>query len=493
MLRFHVRASSGPRRPVWPEYTPPARSTPFSPRPPLRQLIVAVDAEVLADVDEDALSPLSLLAGLLTHPYVSVLRFAERGPPGHVPRRRHELMGEYVPGWIVLGEPAPDHQPVITGTEAGIHRGGIMGNGADVAEADTDNPAYAELGEADARARRRADAIAVQAALTARADLFLTRRAYLHALTWDLAGGVLIATPEDSLPLVGLYLRSQGEFVVYRSIDGGATSTFNRGLFYWVGTRELLPAGWRWFSACVRASSKDDSLVYLAQSVFQRVQRALLARDGALRALNAEPTNDTAEEALANLDIIVLELMGAVDATARVAHRALQLPGSERAAAWHRPGSWRRALVNASPELAAATAEGSRLASVLQILSRLRNSIHGAALDALSVQSDASRREKTLVGLPHDDAMALVAAMDAIDGPGAWSVQELIPDRFHVEPGTLIERVVIETVGVLNELMSLTPVEQLPGSHLAEGHGGPPDDHVFGEANRLSIRWQLGF
>jgi len=492
MLRFKVRESPPGATPVWPEFKPRSSATPFSPRPPLRQLVVAIDADVLAEADESALTPVTLLCGLLTHPYFRLLRYADDGPPPDAPRLSHERLGELVPDWIVLGEPQPDHLPVAVATQTSVRRGGIIGNGTEVAEADVENPAYADLQEDHARARRRADAIALQAAGVAHADLFVTRRPYLHELSWDLARGVLVATPEDALPLVGLYFRTQGEFVVYRSLDGGATDTFNRGLYYWVGTRELLPAGWRWFTACVQAASQDESIVYLAQSVLQRVQRALEARDEALRALNQEPNNDTAEQALASLDVILLELMGAVDATARIAHRALGLALSERAAAWHRSGRWRDALTAAAPELAAATQEGTRGDAVLQILSRLRNSVHGAALDAVGVSTRPRQREKTLVGLPHDDAQVVLQGMDAVGGPDAWSVEELIPDRFHVDPGVLIERVLVETLAVLNELMSLTPVENLAGTDLSDHQGSPPDDDVFAEHNRLSIRWQLG-
>jgi hypothetical protein len=492
MLRFKVRESAPGAMVVWPDFKPGPDSTPFSPRPPLRQLVVAVDADVLAEAKGGALTPVTLLCGLLTHPHFRLLRYADGGPPADVPRRSSERLGEVVPDWIVVGEPQVDHLPVEVASQTSVRRGAIIGNGTDVAEADVENPAYAALDNQQARARRRADAVAIQAVGVAHADVFVTRRPYLHALGWDLARGVVVAAPQDALPLVGLYLRTQGEFVVRRGLDGRWTDTFNRGLYYWVGTRELLPSGWRWFSACVQASSEDESIVYLAQSAFQRVQRALEARDNALRALNQEPNNDTAKQALVSLDVVLLELMGAVDATARVAHRALGLPLSERAAAWHRRGPWRKALAAAAPRLAAVTDPGTRGVAVLQILSGLRNSVHGAALNAVGVQAITTRRKRTLVGLPHDDAQVVLRAMDAVGGRRAWSVEEVIADRFHVDPGVLVERVLMETITVLNELMSLTPVEKLANVNLS-GHQGPPlDDHVFAEHNRLSIRWQLG-
>ena len=132
-------------------------------------------------------------------------------------------------------------------------------------------------------------------------------------------------TIEDALTVIGLYLRSQGSFVISRHPAGRGTHNMNRGLYYWVGTRELLPSAWRWFSACVQYSTRvgDNSLLLLGQSVLQRVQRALQVRDEVHVALNKPQDNDTADDALSSLDVALLLLMGAVDATARVVHAVL--------------------------------------------------------------------------------------------------------------------------------------------------------------------------
>jgi hypothetical protein len=292
---------------------------------------------------------------------------------------------------------------------------------------------------------------------------------------------------------VSLYLRAQGEFITYCSLDGTATDQVNKGLFYWVGTRELLPEGWRWFSACVQASDADDTLIYLGQSAFQRVQRALQARDAAHRALNQPQNNDTATEALANLDLVLLGLMAAIDVTARIAHRVLDLSGSEYDAGWQR-GSWLRKVKREAPRLAGHVATDTAGGRTLLVLRLLRNSIHGAALDPLAVSQSSGRREETLVGLPHTDADQLLHAMDSLDGRDAWGVRELIPHRAHADPGVLMDRLFVGALELINELMRLTPVERLNGADLEDGADGPPDDdHIFDSWTRQSIRWQLGF
>lgn len=493
MLRLRPPTSTVPRRHDWPTFSPSEPSTAFSPRPPLRRLVVVVDNELLAGVDDGSADEMRLLGGLLSHPYLQLLRYHDEGPSEEVPRRTHEVSGEFVPGWIVVGDPTTDHLPVVVTDNEGtrVVRGGIIGNATRVAATDTGSDSYSELAAADSAARRRADALAIQAAAVAEADVFITERPYLHRVTWDLAGGILVAAPHEVLPLISLYLRAQGVFITYRSVDGRATDAATSGLFYWVGTRELLPAGWRWFTACVQHGAGDDAFIYLGQSVFQRVQRALQARDAAHCALNQPPNNDTASEALNNLDLVLLGLMAALDVTARVAHRSLALCGSERAAAWQRE-RWLRRVNEAEPELAAVVAAGSRGAHTLTILNALRNSIHGAALDALSVGSSIGRRADTLVGLPHAEAEELVSAMDELGGRELFGVRQLLPDRIHADPGLLLDALFSRALELLDELMRLTPVERLEGVSIAPEHHHPPSGGGFDEWSRTSIRWQLG-
>jgi hypothetical protein len=358
VLRFEATPyASGTRHDAWPSFSLSEASTVFSPRPPLRNLTAVVDYELLQALDEESLNERSVLGGLLSHPYITLYRFSDHGPPPEVDRATSRGHGEYAPGWIEVREPAADHVPVLCSPTAGrITWAALTGNGAEVAASDAGSGAYANLAADEAAAQRRADATAVQSAALAKADIFITERAYLHSLTWPLARGIVIATPEQALPLVSLYLRRQGGFFVYRSFDGTATDEVNQGLFYLVGTRGLLPAGWRWFRACVQHGHQDDLIIYLGQSLFQRVQRALQARDAAHWALNQPQTHDTADEALGNLDLVLLGLMAAIDVTARVAHRALGLHGSERRAAWQRE-SWLREVGAAAPELAAVVAQ----------------------------------------------------------------------------------------------------------------------------------------
>jgi hypothetical protein len=257
----------------------------------------------------------------------------------------------------------------------------------------------------------------------------------------------------------------------------------------------LLPSAWRWFSACVQHSSavEDDGLLLLGQSVLQRAQRALQVRDEVHVALNRPPDNDTADQALSSLDVVLLLLMGAIDASARVVHAVLGIAGGAHMAGWQRE-RWLADVSTAAPPLGALFQTGTDDAHALTILRLLRNSIHGQALPALTV-GQGRWRDRTLVGLPASQQADLLAGFAALGGDAAWGVEQLIPGRMHAAPGILLEQLLPRVLRMLNAIMDTTPVEQLSGVSLGPGDLQPPvgaHSEPFHELNRQSIRWQLG-
>ena len=151
------------------------------------------------------------------------------------------------------------------------------------------------MSSAEAGARRSADALAACVAQQLKADLFVTSREYLHRVTWPLGRGVTYCRPGGALALVSLYLRGQGEFLVWKDSGSASSASFNKGLFYWVGARELLPAGWRWFSACVDHSYPPGPAQGAGElgrpwrrRLSARHPTVLQARDDLLRAVNRE-------------------------------------------------------------------------------------------------------------------------------------------------------------------------------------------------------------
>lgn len=497
--RLKLAQHTRPGRSSWPSFDRRQATPLFLGRAPFRKLVVLLDSVVLDALDESVWSKEWLLAGLLTLDLVECLRYADDGPPADAPTENFEPLGERVLGWAVLGPEEPGgllgHRSVRWSVGGRTADGALIGDVPAAAAGDDRTDAYRDLEPEVASERRRADALAAKVAETIGADIFITERDYLHNVTWNLADGVSYLHLDDALTVIGLYLRSQGSFIVSRDPAGRGTHTMNRGLYYWVGTRELLPSAWRWFSACVQYSTGigDNSLLLLGQSVLQRVQRALQVRDEVNIALNRPQDNDTADHALSSLDVALLLLMGAVDATARVVHEVLGIDGGAYKAAWQSK-SWLANVATAAPPLGALFEAGTDEAHALTILRLLRNAIHGEALPALAV-GQGRRRDRTLVGLPASQQAELLAAFAALSGETAWGVEDRIPGRMHADPGILLEELLPRVLQMLNKIMDATPVEQLSGVSLEPEDSDPPTEghsEPFHELNRQSLRWQLG-
>jgi hypothetical protein len=235
----------------------------------------------------------------------------------------------------------------------------------------------------------------------------------------------------------------------------------------------------------------------LSGSLLQRVDRALETRDEIHLALNQSQDHDTQESALSNLDLVLVLLMAAVDVAARVAHRVLGVPSDEYRAAWQKP-RWRDQIRNSAPSLAAVVDPGSRGEAVLTILRLLRNSVHGAALQGMTFQSGLRKRENFVV-LPEVDRDPVRLAMDRMGGLEAWGVGTPWRDQLVLDAAVFADRLMIEVVAFLNDLMRQTPVEKLPHAALKDVDRAPPAGKPGRDISdeyapwiRRSIRWQLG-
>ena len=468
----------------------------FEPQQPLRPIRILIDADLCEG--EPDWSKRGLLGGLLTHELVRLYRFAHDGPPVSVPRLESPTPGEWVKGWVVLGQVHPEYQAqdLHWVDDGGLARGAIAGNAPDAAACDEGSESYSDLEPVEATRRRRADATAAQVAEAIQADVFITDRPYLHSLTWSLASNVTFLSSDAVLPFLSLYLRTQWQFLIWKGQTGRAT--VNRGLFYEIGTVASLPAVWRWSTACAQHDRFRGAglLAYLSQAATKRVGRALELRDHVHRAMNRPQDNDVADDALLAFDSAILFLMGALDAVARVAHATLGLSGSAHAAGWQRR-DWRKRVAREAPELAALVAPGSHGGAVVEILTALRNTVHSAGLSSVGASTTRAERQRTLIdltsGLSGDDLRDVFAAMDVLDGHGAWGIETLVPGRVFVDPGHLLEQVVVPTLRLLDGLMAETPVERLPGVALSGADCRPPEGRgAFDERHRESVLWQLG-
>jgi hypothetical protein len=474
------------RTPEWPggpqPHTYPSEAL-FEMRPPLRKLVVLADAELLAAPDDLALSPTVLLTGLLTHPYIKLLRYRDAGPHADAPRN-----GDTAEGWAEL-LPPDDHegrdlvyahaseQPVCTS---------VYGTRAEYSRGDTAPAAYRDRGDEAAADQREHDALAAEIAVAVNADLFVTERPYLFETRWPVAQGVTLCPIAKALAVVGLYLRSQDEFVLWHAADGSGKLMTNEWLYYQIGAVELLPELGRWPSARAQLKSADarETLNGLDDALLQRVQRSLRTRDGFYRAYNLPRQRDAVRTMLVELDALLVLLMGAVDASARFIHVLLGLPADDKhQAGWQREG-WRKKIAKENATLADLFRPNTPLADTLIILARLRNTVHGEMIRATMRQSLRSR--DAVIRLPHEDGQKVLDAMGALGDREAWGVRTIADGSEVVDPGLFVERLFPRVLTLLDAVM-----EQTPGGGGPRPQGQGP--RWYNQRNRLSIRWQLGF
>jgi hypothetical protein len=157
---------------------------------------------------------------------------------------------------------------------------------------------------------------------------------------------------------------------------------------------------------------------------------------------------------------------------------------------WRKKTGWRVRLQQASPELHAAMSPGSSHAQAHEVLSLLRNSIHGEALNTLPVKRGSRTPIEHLLVLPPADRRKLKPLLTQLGGLERWGYEDL-PGRYACVKAELVtEQLLPRGVRALDKLMSLTPVEELPGLPPdAELETGPPEDKAqWSEDMRHRIR-----
>jgi hypothetical protein len=498
-----ARSSPGVRRtPEWPEWPPPHRQLSdalFEPRPRFRILSVLADADLLAEPDDRTLSPKLILAGLLAHRHVRLLRYGDDGPFPGVPHRQYgppEAGLAVAAGWAELLPPAGKEGRGVLHTEAaGPVLSAVWGKRAEYARGDITPTAYRDLNRSAAADQRARDALAAEVAQAVGADIFITERPYLFETRAAIGQGVAICRTAEAVALVSLYLRSQGEFIVFTAPDGNGGLSMNEGLFYQVGSVELLSQSWRWSHVCAQISQAtgDETMSELYGSLLRRLQRALKTRDGLHRTCNLLQNNDTARTVLTELDSILVSLMGTVDGTARVAHLVLGLSGTPRGAGWQHDQNWLPKVAAHEPDLAKLFDPGTAHHHTLTILRLLRNTVHGQMLRTTAIQRTGRLRE-TAIRLPPADEAMILAAMSDLGGREAWGVQTGANGSALVDPADFVERLFPDVLNLLNTTMERTPVERLASA--PSGRTAPAvreSAHWYSEQNRCCIRWQLGF
>ena len=244
-------------------------------------------------------------------------------------------------------------------------------------------------GLSDPQDRRHADAVAALTAYAIRADLFVTSRTLLHKLDRDPESTVTVMAPRDAVPVIGLYLRQQGSFLVNGSLSIAnpsrprPSSQPTRSEFDRHAAELLLPEAWRWDNAFhnLPIPLRND-LDVLQRALLWRVNQALQARDRLLTACSVVQDPDSMDEIPTELDHILLWIMATLDILARVTHIVFSLPQNTiHSAAWQNE-PWLTEVAAHDANLVALVKGNTKGKRLLTIATHLRNSIHGAALSS---------------------------------------------------------------------------------------------------------------
>lgn len=498
MPRLKLAPDARPGQPPWLPFAERRWSPLYVGRQQYRKLVVLLDDDVLNDAAVATWGKEYLLAGLLTLDVIDCSRYADADPPDAAIRRQDDFMGEYVPGWAALSpDDGSGYRSARTATEYQITDHAVFGNAPDVAEHDTKTAAYGDRDPADAAAQRRADALAAMVANSIGADLFITNRPYLYAISWNLAKGVTIVGVDDAPPLaaIGLYLRAQDQYVTSRQPGANGSHTMNRGLFFWVGARDLLPSA----MAMVRSMCPAFNRWRRGQPPLSRTVGLATGRAGiADTRRGTRWSQQAAKQRHRRQSVVVVGCHpaptdggGRCDGTGRACgapphkrcpHRRMAAAGVDRRRDDRRSDAW-----CALPTGHGRTARSHHPSAPTKL-------DHGEAMQALGV-GQGRRRDRTLVSLPATADPDLRAAFTALGGLADWGVEELIPGQLHFDPGVLLEQLLPRVLGLLNCVVDETPVETLAHVSLPPSDSLPPTgvhSGPFVELNRQSVRWQLG-
>lgn len=326
-----------------------------------------------------------------------------------------------------------------------------------------------------------------QVCMELRADLFVTvREQSLTSRAWYIAEANPIL-PEHALAVMGLYLRTRKQYPVVAPNK----LSFNEHLLLLVAARALLPSWWPWAQALGMHSRHvgNDSPQLLAGTLRERIVRVLRCRDQVHAASLAPQTNTTADRATEALDYLLVNLVGAFDAAARVAHLCAGLPPTRRHLAGWQKMDWLSSLRNS--DLKSHFAKSADAAERFAVCRMLRNTVHGESLQTISLQESGNERQ-TLVRLPQDDADELAEMLDRLGGHDVWGLRSLYGTGMFVDAAVFVERLLPQALTDLDYAIRLTPTKTLSGVDQAALAAPPPHSTVDGTGAQIRACLLLG-
>lgn len=118
------------------------------------------------------------------------------------------------------------------------------------------------------------------------------------------------------------------------------------------------------------------------------------------------------EDAPREFDVCMVFPMGAMDSAARVAHQVIGHSAKPHTAGWQRP-AWMTETARRCPELGAVLLAANANAHALTILRLMRNTVHDAGVQAVTL-AESAQPDQTHIGLARRDQTEVVTAVEAL-------------------------------------------------------------------------------
>jgi hypothetical protein len=287
-----------------------------------------------------------------------------------------------------------------------------------------------------------------------------------------------ILPPTLALPLAHLYLRSRGKFL--NRVADDFQGTFNRGLFYLVLLRALLPELWPFMRT---ASNQFPQTGVLCSAIRIRCIRALEAQDELGRLYFGQRSSwDDLDRMAYHFDYVTLLLLGAIDAQARIVRQVYGVAVKPKYASYKNENFMKKLRAASAVKICDLVESGVHH-DFLEILRTIRNKIHADALGQITYSSPATGDIGllTLDGEDADTVRELVRQLGDSDVSGIFAFHD---PRVLVEPYRCASFLVRKTFSLIAAVAQATEfgVPLLPEPEIPDG----PD--FFPESNLHNLR-----
>lgn len=274
--------------------------------------------------------------------------------------------------------------------------------------------------------------------------------------------------PTDALAVIGLYVRKR-DAVIVTSKDGLELHESRWGA-HTMALDQVIPVLFLLQQGSLGKQDEGDlqtPAYRLALSVRTRLYRMMLARDLVHEPYHRNPSMGGAEDAAFALDTLMLNLVGAFDALARLADDVYALGLDRGECGWQRR-EFRRALREHGAVELADAASSQKFQDTFALLRQLRNSIHGEALDTFSIENGDRKHDRYPVTLLGQDGLDLMECVERVAAPEDWGITEWSArDGVHLQADTFAERAVDAAVTDLRTLTDAFDLERLHNSENA--------------------------